>query len=41
MATRFTPSLELAGAFHAEVVRPLLDEAFPGSSGSTLGGRWP
>jgi Domain of unknown function (DUF4037) len=29
MTTRFTPGLELAGAFYTEVVRPRLDEAFP------------
>ncbi len=30
MPVPFIPGLELAGAFFAEVVRPLLDEAFPG-----------
>jgi hypothetical protein len=29
MAAPFIPGLELAGAFFAEVVRPLLDEAYP------------
>lgn len=29
MAAPFIPGLALAGAFHDEVVRPLLDEAFP------------
>jgi hypothetical protein len=29
MTVPFIPGLELAGAFFAEVVRPLLDEAFP------------
>jgi hypothetical protein len=30
MAPPFLPGLELAGAYYAEVVRPLLDEAFGG-----------
>jgi hypothetical protein len=30
MAPPFVPGLELAGAYYAEVVRPLLDEAFAG-----------
>src|SRR5258708_32242427 len=29
MAAPFIPGLALAGAFYEEVVRPLLDEAFP------------
>jgi hypothetical protein len=29
MAPPFVPGLQLAGAFYAEVVRPLMDEAFP------------
>src|SRR5258708_18276347 len=29
MAATFTPGLTLSGAFYPEVVRPLLDEAFP------------
>ena len=29
MPAPFTPGLELAGAFFAEVVRPLLDQAYP------------
>ena len=32
MPVPFIPALELAGAFFAEVVRPRLDEAFPGLS---------
>ena len=30
MGTAFLPGLELAGQFYADVVRPLLDEQFPG-----------
>jgi len=30
MAPPFVPGLELARAYYAEVVRPMLEEAFPG-----------